>query len=181
MCYSAPLFFELFQLFCRLTKLGWFDSTDDKNSWPFRNVLDLVGRFLQSGESSLVLIGVQLFSNLVLEMNQISEAEANRSLMKHRKIAFSFRDQHLYDIFRIGCSLLKNAASNIKSFNPNNESEVSGKRVLLKFWRLSDCHRQHSVASSHIHFAQKEMAGQNSFTFCYKLSCIVYTIDICNT
>lgn len=47
------------------------------------------------------MIGVQLLSQLTCEMNQISDIEANRSLTKHRKIASSFRDSQLFEIFRL--------------------------------------------------------------------------------
>ena len=44
------------------------------------------------------MMGVQLLSQLTCEMNQISEADANRSLTKHRKIASSFRDSQLFEV-----------------------------------------------------------------------------------
>ena len=46
------------------------------------------------------MMGVQLLSQLTCEMNQISEADANRSLTKHRKIASSFRDSQLFEVRR---------------------------------------------------------------------------------
>jgi exportin-7 len=70
------------------------------------------------------MIGVQLLSQLTCEMNQISEADANRSLTKHRKIASSFRDTQLFEIFRLSCSLLGTASENCKSLNFNDESQV---------------------------------------------------------
>ena len=44
-----------------------------------------VTKFLQ-GSAEHCMVGVQLLSQLVCEMNQISEADASRSLTKHRKI-----------------------------------------------------------------------------------------------
>lgn len=70
------------------------------------------------------MIGVQLLSQLTCEMNQISEADANRSLTKHRKIASSFRDTQLFEIFRLSCSLLVTARENCKSLNFNDEGQV---------------------------------------------------------
>lgn len=70
------------------------------------------------------MIGVQLLSQLTCEMNQISEADANRSLTKHRKIASSFRDAQLFEIFRLSCSLLGTARENCKSLNFNDEGQV---------------------------------------------------------
>lgn len=70
------------------------------------------------------MIGVQLLSQLTCEMNQISEADANRSLTKHRKIASSFRDTQLFEIFRLSCSLLGTARENCKNLNFNDEAQV---------------------------------------------------------
>ena len=52
------------------------------------------------------MMGVQLLSQLTCEMNQISEADANRSLTKHRKIASSFRDSQLFEVRRV-CPQMK--------------------------------------------------------------------------
>lgn len=70
------------------------------------------------------MVGVQLLSQLTCEMNQISEADASRSLTKHRKIASSFRDTQLFEIFRLSCTLLSQARENCKSLNFNDESQV---------------------------------------------------------
>ena len=50
------------------------------------------------------MIGVQILHQLVTEMNQV---ESMRSLTKHRKVAGSFRDESLYDIFTLSCTLLQ--------------------------------------------------------------------------
>ena len=71
------------------------------------------------------MIGVQLLSQLTCEMNQISEVDANRSLTKHRKIASSFRDTQLFEIFQLSCTLLRTAYENRTSLNFNDESQVS--------------------------------------------------------
>lgn len=78
------------------------------------------------------MIGVQLLSQLTCEMNQISEVEANRSLTKHRKIASSFRDTQLFEIFRLSCSLLETARENCKNLNFNDESQHGLMTQLLK-------------------------------------------------
>jgi hypothetical protein len=56
---------------------------------------------------------------------QISEADANRSLTKHRKIASSFRDTQLFEIFQLSSTLLRTAYNNRKSLNFSDESQVS--------------------------------------------------------
>jgi hypothetical protein len=70
------------------------------------------------------MIGVQLLSQLTCEMNQISEADDTRKLTKNRKIASSFRDTQLFEIFRLSCSLLVTARENCKSLNFNDEGQV---------------------------------------------------------
>lgn len=70
------------------------------------------------------MVGVQLLSQLTCEMNRISEADANRSLTKHRKSSANFRDTQLFDIFRLACSLLGTAAENCKNLNFNDEAQV---------------------------------------------------------
>ncbi|KAH9499291.1 Exportin 7 [Bulinus truncatus] len=114
----------LVQLFAKITKYGWFDV--NKEEFVFRNVVSDVGKFIQSGSTHHVMIGVQLLSQLVCEMNQVSESEASRSLTKHRKIASSFRDTQLFEIFQLSCSLLRSAAGNLKSldFSDNNQHSL---------------------------------------------------------
>ncbi|KAL3864345.1 hypothetical protein ACJMK2_006036 [Sinanodonta woodiana] len=111
----------LVQLFARITKLSWFDI--NKDEYVFRNVVTDVGKFIQSGSTQHVMIGVQLLSQLVCEMNQVSEAEASRSLTKHRKTASSFRDTQLLEIFQLSCSLLRTAAGNIKTLDFADDSQ----------------------------------------------------------
>ena len=110
-------------LFSRITKLGWFDS--DKDEFVFRAVISDVTKFLQGlkyfliksfsnvliGSAEHCMMGVQLLSQLVCEMNQISEADASRSLTKHRKIASSFRDTQLFEIFQLSSTLLRTGQS----------------------------------------------------------------------
>ncbi|KAJ8952907.1 hypothetical protein NQ318_006524 [Aromia moschata] len=119
----------LVTLFARITKLGWFDS--HKDDFVFRNVVADIGKFLQ-GSVEHCMIGVQLLSQLTCEMNQISEVEANRSLTKHRKIASSFRDTQLFEIFRLSCTLLGNARENCKNLNFNDESQHGLMTQLLR-------------------------------------------------
>lgn len=50
------------------------------------------------------VVGVQILHTLVVEMNQV---ESMRSLTNHRKVASSFKDESLYDIFTLSCTLLR--------------------------------------------------------------------------
>ncbi|XP_044003499.1 exportin-7 isoform X1 [Aphidius gifuensis] len=122
----------LVTLFARISKLGWFDS--DKDDYVFRNVVGDISKFLQ-GSVEHCMVGVQLLSQLTCEMNQISEADANRSLTKHRKIAASFRDTQLFEIFRLSCSLLSTARDNCKNLNFNDEAQHGLMTQLLRLAR----------------------------------------------
>ncbi|XP_072943133.1 exportin-7-B [Epargyreus clarus] len=117
----------LVSLFARITKLGWFDMV--KEELVFHNVMNDITSFLQ-GPAEMCTIGVQLLSQLVVEMNQVSEADANRSLAKHRKIASSFRDTQLFEMFRLSCSLL--SAARGKSFDLADESQHALLAALLR-------------------------------------------------
>lgn len=50
-------------------------------------------------------------------MNQIRGNEASRSITKQRKVASSFRDTHLYEIFQISHDLLRRALESWKATN----------------------------------------------------------------
>lgn len=68
-------------------------------------------------------IGVQILSQLVMEMNSFAEQDIHLSFSKNRKIASSFRDIHLYDIFLLSCSLLITARENNKNLNFMDEAQ----------------------------------------------------------
>ena len=84
-----------------------YDVAGKDNQLPFRDVTTSIFQFLQEGSAEHSIIGVQLLSQLVSEMNTVTEADANRSLTKHRKIASSFRDTQLFEIFQHAGQLLK--------------------------------------------------------------------------
>ena len=69
-------------------------------------------------------IGVQLLWQLVSEMNQLSDSDATLTLTKHRKIASSFRDVHLYEIFQLSCTLLRNTLENFRNMNFEDQGKV---------------------------------------------------------
>lgn len=70
------------------------------------------------------MIGVQLLSQLTCEMNRVLDVDSIRSLAKHRKIASSFRDTQLFEIFKLSCTLLSTARENCKNLNFNDEAQV---------------------------------------------------------
>ncbi|XP_066279027.1 exportin-7-like isoform X5 [Branchiostoma lanceolatum] len=106
----------LILLYARITKLGWFDS--EKEEFIFRNVIDEVTKLLQ-GSVEHCIIGVQILAELTNEMNQ---PDTSRPLTKHRKVASSFRDTMLYDIFTLSCQLLRQASG--KNLNFQDENQV---------------------------------------------------------
>lgn len=63
-----------------------------------------------------------LFDLCMLDL--CSQADSSRSLTKHRKIASSFRDLQLFEIFQLSCELLQTAAGNIKSMDFSDDSQV---------------------------------------------------------
>jgi exportin-7 len=110
----------LVALLAKLTKYGWFDLFEDKHI--FRNIVSDVKEFLQ-GSVEHCMIGVQILSQLTCEMNQIAEVDVNLSFTKHRKIACSFRDSQLYDMFILSCTLLGRARDNCKSLNFTDDTQ----------------------------------------------------------
>ncbi|XP_035235887.1 exportin-7-like [Anguilla anguilla] len=114
----------LIQLYARITKLGWFDC--QKEDYVFRNVIADVTRFLQDSVEHCI-IGVTILSQLT---NEINQADASHPLTKHRKIASSFRDSSLFEIFTLSCNLLKQASG--KNLNLNDESQHGLLMQLLK-------------------------------------------------
>ncbi|ERE86939.1 exportin-7 [Cricetulus griseus] len=114
----------LIQLYARITKLGWFDC--QKDDYVFRNAITDVTRFLQDSVEYCI-IGVTILSQLT---NEINQADTTHPLTKHRKIASSFRDSSLFDIFTLSCNLLKQASG--KNLNLNDESQHGLLMQLLK-------------------------------------------------
>ncbi|KAK8928464.1 hypothetical protein KSP39_PZI017721 [Platanthera zijinensis] len=88
---------SLIQLFCRVTKFGWFD--DDR----FREVVKDATGFLNQATSEHYSIGLKILNQLVSEMNQ---SNIGMPLSHHRRVASSFRDQSLYQIFQISLASL---------------------------------------------------------------------------
>ncbi|XP_058785699.1 uncharacterized protein LOC131660492 isoform X1 [Vicia villosa] len=95
---------SLIQLLCRVTKFGWFD--DDR----FRDLVKESMNFLSQATPGHYAIGLRILNQLISEMNQ---ANAGLPATKHRRVACSFRDQSLFQIFQISLtslSQLKNDA-----------------------------------------------------------------------
>lgn len=88
---------SLVQLLCRLTKFGWFD--DDR----FRDVSNESINFLSQVTPDHYAIGLKILNQLVCEMNQPNPGMPSSH---HRRVACSFRDQSLFQIFQISLTSL---------------------------------------------------------------------------
>ncbi|XP_073110621.1 uncharacterized protein [Elaeis guineensis] len=89
---------SLIQLLCRITKFGWFD--DDR----FREVVKEATNFLSQATPDHYSIGLKILNQLVSEMNQ---PNPGFPLTQHRRVACSFRDQSLFQIFQISLTSLR--------------------------------------------------------------------------
>jgi len=112
----------LVQLIARLTKLGWFENEQH------REIIKEVTQFLQASPTHK-LIGFRIINQLVAEMNQPSPG---RSLTSHRKIAVSFRDQALFQIFQISLTSLKQLLN-----DPSAQEEIMEQVLSLALKCLS--------------------------------------------
>ncbi|XP_042520848.1 exportin-7-like [Macadamia integrifolia] len=97
---------SLIQLFCRVTKVGWFD--DD----GFKEVVKESMNFLSQVSSDHYAIGLKILNQLVSEMNQ---PNSGFSLTHHRRVACSFRDQSLFQIFQISLTSLCHLKNDVSS------------------------------------------------------------------
>ncbi|KAL1811235.1 hypothetical protein ACET3Z_021300 [Daucus carota] len=97
---------SLIQLLCRVTKYGWLD--DDR----FREVVKDSMNFLSQATSDHYAIGLRILNQLVCEMNQPNPGLASTH---HRRVACSFRDQSLFQIFQISLTSLRQLKSDAVS------------------------------------------------------------------
>ncbi|PPR85674.1 hypothetical protein GOBAR_AA35015 [Gossypium barbadense] len=87
---------SLIQLLCRVTKFGWFDDE----------------RFRDVGTSEHYAIGLKILNQLVSEMNQPNPGLPSTH---HRRVACSFRDQSLFQIFQMSLTSLRHLQSDVAS------------------------------------------------------------------
>ncbi|CAN1121312.1 XPO7 [Linum perenne] len=102
---------SLIRLLCRLTKFGWFD--DDR----FKELVKESTSFLTQATSNHYAIGLKILNQLVTEMNVHTSGLPSTH---HRRVACSFRDQSLFQIFQISITSLhqlkNDAASELQEF-----------------------------------------------------------------
>ncbi|KAJ6702388.1 hypothetical protein OIU74_013527 [Salix koriyanagi] len=97
---------SLIQLLCRVTKFGWFD--DDR----FREVVKEATDFLSQASKEHYEIGLKILNQLVSEMNQPNSGLPSTN---HRRVACSFRDQSLFQIFQISLTSLSQLKNDVTS------------------------------------------------------------------
>lgn len=97
---------SLIQLLCRVTKFGWFE--DDR----FREVVKESMNFLSQASPDHYAIGLKILNQLVSEMNQPTQGVPSTN---HRRVASSFRDQSLFQIFQISLTSLKQLQNDVVS------------------------------------------------------------------
>ncbi|EDV20049.1 uncharacterized protein TRIADDRAFT_32548, partial [Trichoplax adhaerens] len=117
----------LMKLLARITKYSWFEM--QKEQYVFQTVVnDVMNKFLQGNSIDTCVIGIQILTNLIIEMNQV--ADPSRSFAKQRKVAASFRDSVLLDMFNVACSFLKQLTK--KPVDQNNQEQVTLVSSLLQ-------------------------------------------------
>ena len=97
---------SLIQLLCRVTKFGW---SDDER---FHDVVKESTNFLSQGLSEHYAIGLEILNQLVFEMNQPNPGLPSTH---HRRVAYSFRDQSLFQIFQISSTSLRHMKTDVAS------------------------------------------------------------------
>ncbi|XP_020249688.1 LOW QUALITY PROTEIN: exportin-7 [Asparagus officinalis] len=88
---------SLILLLCRITKFGWFD--DDR----FKDIVKEAANFLSQATSGHYSIGLKILNQLVSEMNQ---PNPGMPLTHHARVATSFKDPSLFQIFQISLTSL---------------------------------------------------------------------------
>jgi len=117
---------ELMQLYSRITKVSWFETKNEK--WCFREVISEISQFLQGGIEKCQC-GVELFTKLVVDMNSLSNM---KPMVRHWKIASSFKDHCLYEIFVISCNYLQNGLQ-----LPPDQMQGERKKLMGSLLKLS--------------------------------------------
>ena len=111
------------QVICRITKFGWFDAGDG-----MKQIVSSTSQFLQHTVRHCI-IGLRILNDLVMEMNYKNK---NRSMTQHRKVAVSFRDASLFQVFEISLSMLNQVATrsiDLSALRPDEASVVEDKII----------------------------------------------------
>ncbi|XP_045115534.1 exportin-7-like isoform X3 [Portunus trituberculatus] len=69
------------------------------------------------GSADHCVMGVQLISQLIAEINEVSKPFAKKFLNKRSKTIQPFRDIRLFSIFQLSCTLLRTALGNVQTLS----------------------------------------------------------------
>lgn len=83
---------------CRITKLGWFDSVEQ------REIIGKAAAIMQEEFPEYQVVGLRLYITMVDEMDTPT---AGKTMTLHRKTAVSFRDQGLLQAFQVSIDVLR--------------------------------------------------------------------------
>jgi exportin-7 len=113
---------SLVTLVCRLTKFAWLDE-----GAAIKEIAKETTKFLQATFPHCV-IGLRLLNELVSEMNYKNK---NRTLNQHRKVAVSFRDVALLEVFETSLSMLNQLATKALPFLATDPNAAAYENQLL--------------------------------------------------
>ena len=114
----------LVQLVCRLTKYAWLDE----GSPEIRQIVSHCKKFLE-GTFAHCVIGLRMLNELVFEMNFKTR---NRSLTQHRKVAVSFRDAALFEVFEVSLTMLNSLATRALDLSTLGDAALQTEQQLLE-------------------------------------------------
>jgi len=115
------------QLLTRLIKLAWFDDSS------YHEIVEYIAKFLKVSPKHC-LLGLRF---LVAFVNEISQLTPGILITDHRKIANSFRDKNLQDIFKISLSTLSELFQSNQLSDTKESSELKNESLELALSCLS--------------------------------------------
>lgn len=78
-------------LLARITKMGWFDDADIKNS-----IVPELTKILDQKNAAHRLVGFEALDQLIMEMTYMTQT---KNLSLNRRVSLNFRDVALFQIF----------------------------------------------------------------------------------
>ncbi|KHJ39806.1 hypothetical protein D918_10168 [Trichuris suis] len=119
-CAERLVLKSLIDLFCKLVKVSSFNY-DSEGEMQFQIAVKRVIE-LNEGSMESCSIAVELLRSLVVEMGQLDQSCL---IGRQLKVAASFRDTYLLDIYKVSIGLLKSVAENVISFNVEDADQRS--------------------------------------------------------
>jgi len=122
---SPFVLMSLIQSLCRVVKLGWLVDLKHRDF-----VMEVASSFRNS--TPHLIVGSKILSELV---DQINLQLKSHSIMQHRKVAVSFRDSSLFEIFQTGISVLQGIESGQYSADPASEKDQLKSEILKLIYK----------------------------------------------